>query len=238
MKIFILIILVLICSGCNAQYTVFITDEFNEKITLYFDEDNYNADYIPYTYGETGPTDIFIEEPEGDFYEMQADRNNNVVVYTHEFDKSSFLNSNAANTCYKIFLVTNEDGIYNINTNSTNKCFDDYPDLDKITIKIYDYENRVVSANAERISNSYTYVFTRDNRFYADIELSIDYTDKESTNNSTPNGGNNSDNYLGNESLLEDNNVNQVDSPSNILVIVTIFSFFVVVVLVIISVKK
>lgn len=170
MKKIIILLIVLLCSGCSVEYNLYTTNTNNliEEITIY---NNYTgSEYFPAFYGSPGTSEENVKIEGVEYYEQIGN------TYKFTFDKDNIEQSNAINNCYNIFEVTEDNGIYTLSTSNNNKCFSNLPNLEDITINIYDEFDKIISANTNKIDNTYTWVINNDNRYDSYIEIKLDYS--------------------------------------------------------------
>jgi hypothetical protein len=175
-KVFILIVLVLLMTGCTAEYNLVIEDDtYKENITIVGETSNeINSFSGPYYY----PTDKeeyenmpdYIDEKTFDkVYKYQL--TGNKLTFTNDFTSDEFVNSLGASKCYNTVNVFNQSGNTIISTSQKNSCFTTYPMLNQIKVTIT-IDKPVVSSNATSVNGStYTWLFNRDGKEDKSINL-------------------------------------------------------------------
>lgn len=160
-----LLFLLFICfflTGCSLNYEIEIyNDEVNENISIIYPSYTFNGqsplkyiDQKSFEYFES--TDvlrsrIWNEKTDGIFTKNKY----KFKEYVGEIE--SILN------CYDLSKVNNVDGEITILTSDEFKCFDLYPDLENITLKIKS-NHKLLETNADRIDkHTYYWDINRDN---------------------------------------------------------------------------
>lgn len=185
-KTILIIIILLITTGCSCEYNLKIENnkyseeviiiantnseknEFNKTWNVPIDKDTYNIGLDSETDG--------VEY--GSFYDSELSGNR--LIFSHDFNMSSYANSTAVSNCYNMLTVSRENGDTIISTSKEAKCFDDYPSLNSVTINIT-IDDTVVKHNADNVSgNTYTWNINKDNASNKSVDLII----KNSSNNS------------------------------------------------------
>lgn len=87
----------------------------------------------------------------------------------------SFIMVAGANLCYDKFNIIEDEDNNNIiiSTSNQNKCFDMYPNLDKITVKLKT-NHKVVDSTADSVDlHTYTWDLTRDNSKDKPLQITL-----------------------------------------------------------------
>lgn len=205
-KIIILCFLIILFCGCTVNYEINIDDIIEENINIGLDEDeDENVDIysgltvepvsfiskinsmndIPISVLSNQLVDIYDEKSriEGTLY-----YDTNIKSTPHysfnmnakfDFENIEYLKS--VKNCYEEFDVSTSKNYITITTSEKNMCFEIYPILDKINIKIktrYD----VIDSNATSIDEeekTYTWIIDRSNYTNKSIYLKLDSSSKE-----------------------------------------------------------
>ena len=190
-KVICLMLLVLLLCGCSVTYDLDV-DDFTEIIEVVPNNDN-DRTYLNY-YGLNDPAMIgdydFPEDGsrlDGVEY-YSYNRQGDSLLATYKFGIDNYHLSRAANFCFPSLLFIKEENI-RINTLNKFECFNQEPNLDKVTINItvpYD----VVYNNADSVNgNIYTWVFEREGSLKSiDIEYKNPNYNKTDNNNKKNNG--------------------------------------------------
>ena len=181
-KIFILSFFLLLLTGCTATYNIEIyNDKVKEDMSFVEKDSNKWNSVVEYelTYDEL--VSNFYEYPYPIFYGTVVDEDpyiklKNVKYYTsvkinndleyggglkyNDFNINEYVDSNIVKECYDYFNVIDEDDSIFLSTSKVNKCFDEYPLLDNITINLKT-NHKVLEHNADS-KNGYHYSWTID----------------------------------------------------------------------------
>lgn len=177
-KKFIIISLVILFSGCSAEYNLDIHDDiFSESIKVSlsnfddtdliptFDEDN---QYV----SSSSTLDLIYDKTKED------DGENSIYTYTHDFSFDEFKGS-LNNKCFDNLKINEEEGIYSLTAygfnclNGHQTFADDY----KINIKT-DY--KVINNNADEVKgNTYTWYLDQKENKKKNIIFQYSKTKKE-----------------------------------------------------------
>jgi len=197
MKKCLLLVLVLILSGCTLEYNLVIDEStFEEVITI--NENDSTKLNSPVAEGTTMTyknrvdwlvtTPIYVYknsnvspyEEDGiidgvKYYEKQkivtGEEYGVSLITNGEIDEINDLRS--LSHCYEIARVLNNKDEYVISTSFKNMCFENYPLLDELTINITT-DMKVTSNNADSVSgNTYTWKITRANYDNKSISLAM-----------------------------------------------------------------
>lgn len=167
-KFIVLLLTILLFSGCSVDYNLEINDMyFRENIDIgKFDASKIDDfQYLtPYA---------IVNNSEQKFYLF--DYSDQVLNLSYDFDSSNFGMSEAFNQCYEISNFSYDDNNYYIMTSGEFKCLSYLgytADEVKINIKS-DY--KVVSSNADYFDdNIHTWVINRDNKNNKPIDIVFD----------------------------------------------------------------
>ncbi len=175
----ILILFVLILSGCSSEYNLKVTsDGLEENILLTIDKSMIDSEVIS---SEVEPDDQITPILTNDLYplinstskiyqkEVTEDENNYYVKLNYKFTPKEYENSTGLNTCFQNYEYRNEKEYYEIKLNGKFYCL--YGN--SMDIKI-DTPNVVKENNAEQNSGSvYTWTISHSNVDNVDISIKI-----------------------------------------------------------------
>ena len=177
-KIYILIIILLLTTGCTCRYDLTINDNtYEESIRISAstseEKNNLNKKWeIPFDKNNYYLGDENIDSTYKNYTYKYAINNNN-LTFTHNFSKSDYANSTAISVCYKTISLNNYNGSTIISTSNNVDCFETYPDLTSLVINIT-VDKEVTSNNADRVSgNTYTWNINRNNAKNKGINLTF-----------------------------------------------------------------
>lgn len=181
MKKFLLIICIILLTGCDITYDLNIDDNFVENISvveknstnfsyliggtdLVSFKDYYVNDYIPIHYNDMYYPEFHAKVDGVNYYQINdlSDYNGLKVNLNGTFDSlDSFSNSNAVRKgCSSIRIIRDEDIVINV---GDFKVFDDYKILDNLKINLKT-KYKVVRHNADEVSDdTYTWFIDRGN---------------------------------------------------------------------------
>lgn len=190
-KIILLCFGIFLLTGCDATYNLEINGyEYHEDVSIietnsaYFYSGDYPANSL-LEYGLTYPFALdadFVTYSEStekidgvDYYEVEDISGDNSVGIRFDgtFDYDSFENSNMIVSNYNRFIQATIDGNVVLSTGERLKAFDQYTNLDTVTINITT-NNEVISHNADSVDgDTYTWVVTRSN--YTDKSVYFEF---------------------------------------------------------------
>lgn len=167
-KLFFLFFLLL--TGCSSTYNLEISgNSYTENIDINIDnqeEDTYFTKELKipinknsFLSGDPDPNSKIDENIK--YYDYS--KNNGVAKFSSVFNLSNFYLSSAIYTCYDKVNAYNQAGNTIISTSSRAVCFDNYPNLEKVTVNV-NIDRKVKSHNADKVSeNTYTWYLTPSN---------------------------------------------------------------------------
>lgn len=180
-KKIILLILILLLTGCSGTYELEIKNEkVIEKTTALYDSSKVVGD--PYEY--TKKLSLKYDD-NGDFLSYETKKNiskkdKTGVELTNKYDSIEEFKeeSKIINYCYIARSITNYENDYlTLKTSSEFTCFRDVEELEKVTIVIKS-NHKLKETNADRIKNhTYYWDITKDNYKEKPISLTL-YSDK------------------------------------------------------------
>ena len=182
-KVLLFSFLLFILSGCTATYDLKISEKgFSENLKINatsISENNEVVNYplLAYVTDNEGDDSSLSEEDKFkkikgiDYYNdsiSQDDNGFNIIKYSYQFDKSRFLDSSIINRSFSRVIIkkydSNGDGKDDytyLTTSDDFSLFDDYNNLEKVTIRIT-CNYKVISNNADsREDNTYIWTFSR-----------------------------------------------------------------------------
>ena len=208
-KKIILPLLIILLTGCRAEYNLTIDgDNYIEKVSIIGENSNEinnlnDTWYVPidrndYAVGsddaETLLTDIKTYD-----YRFSA----STLTFSHNFSKGNIPISTAISNCYNNITVTTYEDTTIISTSSNALCFSKYPDLSSVTINIT-VDKKVISNNADIVdNNTYIWRLNRNNASNKSIDMVIDDTTKVDESTSILGSSNNNNNNNNDLVLLD-----------------------------------
>ena len=206
-KIFIVLFLTFILTGCSAEYTIDIDNGYMENLNVYADTTGEVDTLSTYNYSDPAFYDpnYFEDElevlPQIERYKTSF--NNNIYNAYYKFN-DSYDKSNIVNSSVETFDVYNAYNSH-IYAKDFTKAFATMQTLNRITINIRTNKS-VVGNNADIVNgNVYTWIITRDN---PNREISFYYINS-SLNENTLNPVVDDNSELENNSSNRDNGNNQ-----------------------------
>lgn len=190
-KIIFLVIILFTLTGCEINYTLDIDkDNLIETTAAIGNPEDKNEDFelssqILYDEYINKPIPIFndvIIQAESNqklkgitYYKKEnlSDNANLGIKYNGEFNFDNITKSTIINYAYPDFSVKREDDNLVLETGKRFKLFEQYPNLEKVTINIKT-NRKVIDNNADKISNHiYTWTITKDNYLSKPIKLTL-----------------------------------------------------------------
>lgn len=191
-KLFIVIVFALFLTGCSCTYNLTISDDkYSEEVIIKAESNDeinsLNKTWeIPISKNEfnIGTDPSSEEKPTGKIY--QYDISNNDVTFKNDFTYEEFSDSSAVSKCYNNLNVTKREGTIVISTSQKAVCFENNPPLSSIVINIT-VDRPVLKNNADKVNgNTYTWTLNRSNAKSKDVNLILDNS-TENTSNNEPN---------------------------------------------------
>lgn len=175
-KYLILISLTVILSGCSANYEINIdNDNIHESLTINnTDINKFKSINIPIDY-EIDDVEIYDKKEENiDYYNIETNNKDAKIYYN--FNSDNFNTSMLFKTCYENTVFTKDDYELLITTSDKFSCFDNYEELDDITIKITS-KYKLINTNADKYDKyNYYWYINKDNKDNKKIILRLDTT--------------------------------------------------------------
>lgn len=202
-KIFMLLLLLFMTTGCSIDYELSIKDgKYEEKINsietnqIYFDNNNDNVvparelkDFylkqpIPLSKSTTVLDDGMGKLENANYYSV-SDISNDKQIGLHfngTFDSKSYSNSSMINYGYNRFLKATMNGNTILSTGEKLKLFEQYSNLENVNVKITTDYN-VVKHNADKVDGN-TYIWKVNQKNYKDKSIYFEFNssvDEESS---------------------------------------------------------
>ncbi len=150
LKELIIIIILVICSGCNAEYRIEFNDEkIKENLDVTVPKKMSIEDY------KNSYENTISVMGKNKFYNFDiTEKNNNVTLnYNYEFTTESFNSSYIADNCFETFkFLTNDENYYFIGQGSFKCLYFRYDELDSLNITIQT-NHKLVETNADEIKD-------------------------------------------------------------------------------------
>lgn len=244
-----LLVLPVVLCGCSATYNVNITKDTITEELLILDDVNVSSSleemshiYPPMTvdYKEAIEDDDIANLEEGmEIYNQKIDKIKGAYQIRYEyskFTKDTIVNSNIARAAYNNvgYLYSPKENIIQLSTNSNVKAFDEFPNLDSVTVNITT-EYLVSNSNADQVNgNTYTWVITRENK-NRNILLVMQFREDSSPAEESKQ---NSDEQTKEDENYATKEETQKQNYSSWLIIVVFLSIFAIILLVLFKIKK
>ncbi len=177
-KTIIILLLLIIVSGCSAKYEIEIKDKkINEKSSFIINKKEVESDGIYYTVSRiAGKYFLNVDFLIGDTKEYYENEN---AIYQKRNTTSidEYNSSDMLKYCYSAHNVLNEKKYYIISTSNTFECFEKYQELDNVQI-VLKTNHQVKENNADKV-DGYTYTWNINKNNYNDKRIYIKlYKDK------------------------------------------------------------
>ncbi len=185
----ILLIALLLLSGCTVEYNANITrDKVIETATI---NEIINADYPVTAYINDQGSSETNDKIEGiDYYDILT--HDHVMTYKYTFPFDRYTEGTGVNYCYKeVHFTKIGQKEYKISTSNYNSCIDFYNELEEINVNLtFSDDFAITSHNADKINDhTYTWVINRTN--YQNKTLEISYLLKDAPTAITKNNSSN-----------------------------------------------
>lgn len=194
----VLILFVVIVTGCTAEYNIKIDKDFIEENSFIRNSDKSTWDNDDYLYGESFidkiketleiPRQVYTDadvnfydeysKTDGvDYYEQSIISTSKEygLKYNFKFPIDKYSKSLNSNICYDVISVANSKEKIILNTSDSFNCFDNFSKLDEVTVNITTSWNySVISSNADKVENGkYTWIITKDNASNKPIRIEL-----------------------------------------------------------------
>lgn len=195
-----LILLLILISGCKANYEINLNDDFfQEKLTFIETRDNviHSNDYRQklnrflenglYTISEENFLD-YVED--GTKYTINKIETNGLGAEIIGITPKSLLTETTiVNVCFNNIKITTKDKKTKIETSKDFSCFDSYSLLEEVKVKVI--SNNILVSNADlKEHDNHVWIFTKENYKDKNIKLEInnlpDYIPEKKESTSKP----------------------------------------------------
>ena len=173
-RIILLLVLMISLTGCEAVYNLDIDgDSFKEELVLTTDKQTNDVKKtinvalkanIPLN-DEYYKPEVNFKQNDLKYYEISKIDTNNIlgVRYNGAFSKDEYSSSTILKEHNPDFKLSEKGNVVSLMLGKRRNIFDDYPELDKLTINI-SLNNQVTGHNADGVSGTtYTWYLTREN---------------------------------------------------------------------------
>ena len=177
-KIFLVLLVLFLFSGCNASYDLVIDDGiFKENLKVSnVHVDSVDRLILPIYYDIDEYDKKKVKPGDDGFYDARYDVNSYSLF--HNFDYKDYGNSTLLNYCYNKVDSYYEEDIYYISTSGNFKCFDYYDGIDTITVKI-NTKYKLIASNADFVKGNNYYWNINKNNIDKGIYLELDISKKK-----------------------------------------------------------
>lgn len=186
LKILLLVFSSLVISACSATYNLDIDKKLNlsENLNLSL---SYNSDYdklnefdyyLPVNIKSDDYSIFTTKHDDVEYFDIK--KSSNAVDFSYKYSNYVDIDSDRIiNTCYDYFNVINkkdkdDNNRLILSTSKKFKCFDEYDNLDDVTVNITT-KKKVYDNNADSVDgNTYTWHISEENKDNASINIIID----------------------------------------------------------------
>lgn len=230
-RILVILILTVLISGCSVNYEVKIGGSTLKESTTFIDnqKDTAEINTAMSTYTNVFFHDGFnpfeiIQYSNRKYYNKSIVNEGYGVNFNYVFDFEKYSGSSVANYCFEDLFFGTSGNEYYLDTRKGNfTCFDKYPELTDVTVKII-IDTEVFEHNASTVAgNEYTWMFNRNNASTASVYIyflepkydpseGINVIDPSSSNVIDPSSSNDND-YQSSSSDI--NSSSHIDSDSS-----------------------
>jgi hypothetical protein len=253
-KIFFIIIITFVLSGCEIEYDLNITGNKLDEITSIYTTDINNIDisqdnlgnisYRKYFdnllnnkynvyYDEVDPLDEGqTQDLSKEMYKISKINTSTKygIQFSYEFLSDNYYRSNIVKKCNEYLNVSFEDNVISIKSGNKYTCFENQNDLDKIIVKITTNEKMVFN-NADNIDgNTYMWEINKSNYLNKGILFYYSLESNTDTNNNSSKAIENSNN------TKSDNQYKLSENQKNYAIIIMIT--FVVLLMIFFKIKR
>ena len=201
-KILFLLFFLLMVTGCSSSYDIEIyNNQVKEKMefvsTSSYTWDNevkYGFSYrelllASYKYPYPAFSSTVVDEDDTikldnvEYYKntlIDTSDKLGLMLEYNKFTLDNFNDSSIVKKCYQYFNIIEEEDNIIISTSTTNKCFDEYPLLDTITVNLKT-NHKVVNNNATKVEKN-TYIWNINKNNLSNINMEVDFNNKEADN--------------------------------------------------------
>lgn len=181
MKKYVLLLMVLFLSGCSADYSINIKDnKVSEKLYVNdISKDDLSFNYLPINF-EIDDSEYYNNKNDDvSYYDMIFDSNGMTTSY--DFNYSNYSSSSILNLCYDRAIFTVDEYEMYISTSDEFLCFDNYNNLDDVTVTISSYYKLLYTNADEYGDNKYIWHIDKNNKNNKSIVLRLDSTTIDKT---------------------------------------------------------
>lgn len=176
-KNLILILLFIICCGCNARYELELNDkQISEKLNVSYPRTNESDAELEQIY-----TNYLYAINRDSFYEFNNKSTNDTInlQFNYDYKNNNLKTSNLIKSCVEYFDFFEEDNKFYLTANGAFKCsFYEYVKLNSLDISITTNHN-VIENNANEVKNG-EYIWHIDLKNLENIEIKFITDNKES----------------------------------------------------------
>lgn len=197
-KIILLIVILLITTGCTCEYNLKIdNNKYSEEIIInaktVSEKDNFSNNWEIPINKDDYDIGLDTESDDIDYSQIYNYRTSgNSLIFNYDFNRSEYNNSTAVYNCYNKLTATSQSGSTIISTSREVLCFDKYPNLTDVVINIT-VDRPVKSNNADSVSgNTYTWNINRNNASNKPINLVLGASENNDYVTPTPSSSNSS----------------------------------------------
>lgn len=162
-KILILLVLVVVMTGCSADVNLSLTDDsISEIISIYDNDYSHYRSYVPvYDADIISDVEPDISKPGIKYYNRNLV--NNTLIYSYDYKFDDYFKSRSLNSAFSSFGSYREDNKLFLYTEKRRiGLFDTYYKLDNIRINIKS-SRKVLESNADSVNGDiYTWNFNKD----------------------------------------------------------------------------
>ncbi len=184
-KIIILLITIILLTGCNASYDInFNKDKIEDSIKIYTSSKNINNATNETTNNFTD--EIGNWERGYEYYKREIYTTDKITGYnyTYNFNYNEYDAMSQLRKCYKDFDLTYTEDSITLNTSNEFLCSSYYKDINNIDINISS-EYEIINSNADiKNNNTHTWNISKTNSKNKPIKLTISKKNEyQNTNN-------------------------------------------------------
>ncbi len=199
MKKIILLILLLITTGCSVDYEMIINEDntASENITIKAENEEETSEIE----NDPWPIKVYYSDPDSGEYpeklegvayyneEKMIENNYFQKKLSYMYESEKYYDSNVIKNCYEKFYFTknSKENTLTLSTSPIFLCMENYPNLNNVNIKIT-VNKKVTSHNASNVNgNTYNWNITRENYETSGIILTFeDNINKKNEEESKP----------------------------------------------------
>ena len=149
-KIFIIISLIFLLTGCSIDYNLDIGDKLIRE-ELFIDDPTINKNINAFI---TDDVSNIYEKKEENIEYLDFLQTKDGVRYSYQYDFSNYNNATIPNSCLKKLRFYNKNDEYTLSTTGYFSCIDFYQQIDKININIKLADKYIVTSTNSDIRNN------------------------------------------------------------------------------------